>query len=90
MTGYEKMLARCNDEEKTDINNAIKSANKPSYTISYYDNVNRKKITVSRPPFSEKWTAVISDYLKKSTKIITEDTVNGMNYVSTKIKKTTN
>lgn len=76
MTGYERLLARCNDEEKADIKNAIRCVGRTSaYCISYFDMANRRKILVSRPPFSEKWTACIADYGRYETKIICEDGV---------------
>ena len=74
MSGYERLLARCNDEEKSDLNNAIRSAGPASSCIiSYFDVDNDKKIVVMRPPCAEKWAASITNFREKVTTIICED-----------------
>lgn len=74
MTGYQKLLAQCSEEEKMEMTNAIQFAgNTHSCIITHLDTERGKKIVVVRPPLYEKWAVSIADLEKKETKIINED-----------------
>jgi len=76
MSGYERLLSMCSDNEKEDLSNAIMSSTETnSCIITYLDMENSKKIAVMRPPLYEKWSVSIADLAKKETKIICEDGV---------------
>ena len=71
-TNFELFLLRLQEEGEEDIITYMKKNgnNHDNGVLSYIDEANNRKITITRPPVSEKWQVVITAFTTHTTKTI--------------------
>jgi len=72
ITSFELFMLRLQEEGEEDIVAYMKKNGNThdNFVLSYIDEVNNRKISITRPPASEQWMAVITDFATYTTKTI--------------------